>query len=241
MGRQAGEAVNKLFASTNAAISSITAPRQIKLTVNLKTAQRLGVDIPRNIVQRADNGIKAPVYQEGDWWDFRIKTNFSSGPPKEEIHRVVFKNGKFDSADPAFLSGWDPSGPPSLLAFPSVYLVEPTRKWLEFPLLPGKTWTFTYVRRAYARDRPHTVKARAEVKGMSNKPVDTIAGKFDAIEISRVDPLIGMGAHLNYFYSPQTKSVIRSHAKTFGSTQHRYEYDLELVAYGTAPEAKAGR
>jgi hypothetical protein len=234
MGRQAGEVANKLLGDIKVASVPAIPLRETKLTVNLKTAHKLGVDVPDSIIQRADNAVKAPVYKEGDWWVFRIKTLYPSGKTQVEDHRVMYKNGKFETDDPSFLTGGDLPGTPTFLPFASVYLTDPQRKWLDFPLLPGKKWSFRYPRRYYlGRGRRTSAVANGEVIGQLAQPLDTPAGKFDAIKIQRLDSL-AVPAYLTYFYSPHTKSVIKLRAGLApeGSSSSGRRFELELVAYG---------
>jgi hypothetical protein len=126
------------------------------------------------------------------------------------------------------------AGTPSFLPFASLYIEEPGTKWLDFPLLAGKKWSFRYPRRFYlGRGRRTWATASAEVIGQV-PAVETPAGKFDAIEIQRLDSL-SAPAYLTYFYSPQTKSVIKLRAELGAgnpsSSGRRFE--LELIAYGT--------
>lgn len=235
IGWQAGDAVNKLIAEPKSMALANIALRQLKLTVNLKTARKLAVDTPDSIIRRADNAIKAPVYEEGDWWVFRIKTIYPGGKLEVEEHRVDYRNGKFESDDPAFLTGGDLAGTPSFLPFASVYLTDPTRRWLDFPLLPGKKWTFRYPRRYYlGRGRPTSAIAHGEVIGPAAQAVETTARKFDAIEIYRLDSLT-IPAYLTYFYSPQTKSVVklRGEVEVGDPRSSGRRFELELIAYGT--------
>jgi hypothetical protein len=101
MGRQAGEMANRILGGSKPARIPYTTPRQVKLTVNLRAAQKLGVEIPNRVLERADNAVKEPVYKDGDWWVFRVKTD--DGNPPEE-YRVTYKNGKFESDAPDFLT-----------------------------------------------------------------------------------------------------------------------------------------
>jgi len=237
-GRQAAEAVNRFLGGVQETAFSQISLRQTKLTVNLKTARKLALDVPDSIVRRADNGVKAPAYEEGDWWVFRTKRDYSNGTIRAEDHRVIFKNGKFESDNPAFLTGSPSAGTPSFLPFASVYLTDPRRKWLDFPLLAGRKWSFRYSRRAGVSRASSSLSGHADVDviGRTAEPVKTPAGTFEAIEISRTDTLNGVG-HLTYFYSTETKSVVKLYAETatgkWGPTV-RHRFELELIAYGAA-------
>ena len=236
MGRQAGEAINSLLEGSRATVVSHLTPRQLKLTVNFKTARKLDIKIPDSVVNRADNVVKAPVYRDGDWWVFRIKTTNSSGREQIETHRVTFRNGEFESDDPSFLAGGDQPGTPSFLPFASVYLKDPQRQWLQFPLLTGKTWSFYYRRRNLVGKtyKGASALASAVVIGEAAQQIQTQAGKFKTIQINRTDTLNGVG-HLTYFYSPQAKSVVKLSAEAITAVfppDTRRQYELELIGYG---------
>lgn len=248
MGRQAGDAVKRLLGEGETTTAPQIALRQTKLTVNLKTARKLDLKIPESIIQRADNAIKAPVYRNGDWWVFRTKKVYENGKSEVEDHRITFRNGVFESDDPSFVRGEDIARNPSFLPFATVYLADPTRRWLDFPLLPGKTWSFQYYRRYFppaevtfrgvpAGIRSNWVNASAEAKG--NSSVITQTGKFDAIEINRWDFLY-TPAYLTYFYSPQTKSIVKLEADIDprDSMSNAIRFELELIAYGTQATEK---
>jgi putative ABC transport system substrate-binding protein len=231
-GRQAGEAANRLLGETKVATVLPVSPRQTKLTINLKTARKLGVDLPDSIIQRADNTVRAPVYKEGDWWSFAVKIIDPNGSITRESHIIKFTNGAFISDHPRLLTGEDKPGIVRFLTFASVYITDPRRKWLDFPLSTGKTWSFTYRAARVSLTQPMP-SANAEVMGA--RVVDTMAGKFQTIEIHRTDHSTSnryqtSTAHLVYFYSPEAKSVVKLRAETSGSYEPKYE--LELEAYG---------
>ena len=53
IGRQAGELAQSVLGGTRAAEIPYTTPRKLNLTVNLKTAGRLGIEVPKTILGRA--------------------------------------------------------------------------------------------------------------------------------------------------------------------------------------------
>jgi putative ABC transport system substrate-binding protein len=235
LGRQAGEAVNRFLNDGRSTKMSHIIPRQLRLTVNFNTARKLDIAFPETIISRADNVVREPVYRNGDWWVFRIKIIDANGVTKTEIHRVLFKNSKFESDDPNFLTGGDVVGTPFFLPFASVYLTDPGRKWLDFPLIPGKRWSFRYSQRTGHHfvqggfGSLGTVNAHAEVIGKPSHLIETPAGKFETIEIWRTE-YVGDRADLTYFYSPQSQSVVRLRAEVFANNAQQFE--LELIAYG---------
>jgi len=177
--------------------------------------------------------VEAPVYKEGDWWVFR-----ASVEGEAEEYRIEYKNGRFFSKEPGFLRGEEPFGNPKLLPWATVYLTDPQRKWLDFPLSKGKKWRFRYPRHNPVWNYEDVTDAWAEAVGAATRPVETEAGSFRAFEIQRVDELGGAWAKLAYFYSPETKSVVKLRADikvyrlfTSGATQ----FELELLKYGNGP------
>jgi hypothetical protein len=153
---------------------------------------------------------------------------------------VAFKNGKFETDHLSFLRGEDLAAGATFRPFPSVYLTDPESRWLDFPLIPGRQWSFRYRRRYYlGRGNLTSATATAEVIGRAAQPVRTPAGTFDAVEITRSDNLRPI-ATLTYYYSPQTKTVVKAMAgidpENPASSSRRFE--LELIAYGSEATAK---
>jgi len=223
MGRQAGEIANRIFRGSQPESIPYTTPRQVKLTANLKAARKLKIEVPDSLLERADNAVKAPVYEEGDWWVFQVKED----QKRPWNARVTYKDGKFESDDPAFLRGEDIPGDPRILVYASVYLSDPQKKWLDFPLVPGKKWSFRYpveIGSEGFRDKYRV--ADAEVVGPVAQPMKTPAGSFNVIKIRRTDwrknPV-----DLTYYYSPETKSVVKLTAD-----KRRKHYEMELIDYG---------
>jgi len=242
MGRQAGEMANSILSGTKPVTIPYTTPRQVKLTVNLRAAQKLGVEIPNRVLERADNAIKAPVYKDGDWWVFRVK---GEGRPSEE-YRVTYKNGKFESDDPEFLTGSDDSYSFVFGPLVSVHLNDPERRWLDFPLVAGKKWDFGSFH--WPEDTVRTNRwndAEAEIIGPAPQPVETPAGKFKVIEIRQVferqwyflaprgvPSVPNFTIDLVYFYSPRTKSVVKQTTHLVSNHMDEAEYEMELISYG---------
>jgi len=238
MGKQAGQLVLNILGNAGHSLPGAVSPRQSKLTLNLKTARKLPMEVPDSIVQRADNGIKAPIYRDGDWWIFRTKGPNSMGDTQIEEHLVTYKNGRFQTEYPQFLNGGDFPNHITFLPFASLYFEDPQRRWLDFPLLPGKSWSFRYrYYNAHGNNlyRGGMSNANAEVVGDAPEPIQTPAGKFKATQIDRVDTLSGVG-YLTYFYSADTKSIVKLTATkntwVASSIGSKSEYQLELVAYG---------
>jgi len=159
---------------------------------------------------------EAPVYKDGDWWVFRVKGGTNPGE-----YRVDYKNDKFESDDPNFLTA-------ALLI--SVHLSDPQKKWFDFPLVPGKKWSFRYQHTGAVSRRLEWRDSEAKVIGPAT--VETPAGKLNAIEIQRTDFSIAR-FDLVYFYSPQTKSVVKLKVDTSGPRDQQ-QFEMELVKYSVS-------
>jgi len=191
----------------------------------------------KKIIKLGDqaSNIKAPAYNDGDWWVFRVKVD--EKPPEE--YRITYKDGEFQGDDPLILT----ENPP----LASVYSNHPDIKNFNFPLVPGKKWRFRYLRSEYgffiASGGPGEAIGTAEVEviGPRAEPIDTPAGKFEVVEIQRIssskistygnDPTI----EIVYFYSPATMSVVKLTAKISKvSTDPTIadHIEMELVEYG---------
>jgi len=192
-----------------------------KLSQNVETV--LAVKPPVNKIDWSL--VKAPVYKDGDSWVFRVKEKGYSA----EEYQITYNNGKFESDDPAFLRGEDIPNQPSFLPFATVYLNDPEKKWLDFPLVPGKKWSFRYPRNSYISGRPAWGFADAEVVGPVALQVKTPAGSFNVIKIRRTDTL-SYSAELTYFYSPETKSVVKLTAKILGGSGRHFEMELVKIS-----------
>jgi len=100
IGRQAGEIANAILRGKKPADVPYTMARQVKVTVNPKGARKLGIELPDSVLATASNVVQAPVYEEGDWWVFRVKRKKG----RVEQYRVTYRNGEFESDHPDFLN-----------------------------------------------------------------------------------------------------------------------------------------
>jgi len=240
IGKQAGEIANAILRGKKPAEVPYTMARQLKITVNPKGAGKLGIELPDSVLATASNVVQAPVYEEGDWWVFRVKWN--KGLVKE--YRVTYRSGKFESGHPDFLNVSEHPGSISWLPLISVNMDGPKKRWFDFPLVAGKKWSFRYRHRRDMRAQ-HLVyqtsrserSVTAQVMDLGSEPVFTPAGKFSAVKIRRIVEQAPTGQfQFTYFYSSQTKSTVKVVAEGLseGIDMDRldYGYEMELVAYG---------
>jgi len=166
---------------------------------------------------RSGPSVAAPVYKAGNSWVFRVKTR---RVPLQE-GRLTYKNGKFvtDSAD-FWLSS----------TAVTVFGINTTFKSLDFPLVPGKTWSYKYKWDSRSTGRTSWRDAQVTVIGPVSKPITTPAGQFKVVEIQRTEDLGRAERSSTYFYSKDTNSVVKMTAVT-SSLRGESHFELELIKY----------
>lgn len=70
IGRQAGDLANRIIGGKTVADIPYTTARRVTLAANLKAAQKLGMEIPKSVLARADTVIPADVGINPDWMKF---------------------------------------------------------------------------------------------------------------------------------------------------------------------------
>jgi len=171
---------------------------------------------------RPGPSVEAPVYHRNDRWVFRAATEndspkeFTVLPPTEEIS---YRDAKL--AENYYSQLFDET------IWITVNYNRAEIKTFDFPLVAGKTWSYNY-------DGNGKISLRAAqviVVGPTVQPVQTAAGKFNAIEIRRIETWRNGERTTTYFYSPETKSVIKLDADASGLEGDRH-YEMELLRYG---------
>ena len=170
---------------------------------------------------RPGPSVEAPIYHRNDRWVFRAtKENnspleFTVSPPVDQ-----FDCEEANIAEVCHTQLFDES------LWTTINYERPKIKSLDFPLVPGKTWSYAYGGNGYIYLRD----AQVLVVGPTLQPVRTAAGEFSAIEIRRIETWRNGERTTAYFYSPETKSVVKLHADAFGLDGDRH-YEMELLRY----------
>ena len=169
---------------------------------------------------RSGAAVNAPAYRNGDQWHYHLTR--SSG--NNEQIRLTYRDGKFATDNQAGFDNYSVA---------TVFRIASTLRPLDFPLTPGKTWQYQY-RGTTPRGQTSWRDAVVKVIGPTAQPIQTKAGRFHAVELQRIETWGQAERRSTYFYSPDTKCVIKLIAdltSPFGNTRT----DLELLSY------KAGR
>ena len=165
---------------------------------------------------RQGPAVAAPAYRNGDQWAYQIVRQ----PGNDEQIRISYRNGKFEHDNPTIFDG---------AIWAIVHRMDGDLKALTFPLSPGKSWSYRY-QGTSARGRTMWRDAEVKVIGPTLQAVKTRAGLFKAVEIQRVEAWGAAVRKTTYFYSPDTKSVVKLIADIASPTTNQH-YEMELVKY----------
>jgi hypothetical protein len=162
---------------------------------------------------------QAPVYKEGECWLFRsVSKNFQgyvSGVlalPVNGDHKICFLEGKFFEAE---------GGTKSQISTGSLWnniLYMGENHYLKFPLIVGKKRTEEFETRIRGTNR--RAKRTFESSVLRIEHITSLAGTYQTFKIETNGWCGGKACgKWMYFYSPQTKSVVKyNYQATFGST-----------------------
>jgi hypothetical protein len=176
----------------------------------------------------AQEQIQAPVFEEGDFWQFKVADKAGNGISSSNSRGIIpdgiyvfrasnkrFQVSRIVGNAEIALEG------PGLLSFlmgrrsraPQASQTS-TSQELNFPLFVGKKWEY-----AYELNIPHGTRHRTvDIRVVGRESVDTAAGNFDAFKIEKTiqwPTASGLwGSAIEnvqsvYFYSSETKSIIK--------------------------------
>jgi hypothetical protein len=169
---------------------------------------------------------QAPVYKEGECWLFRsVSKNFQgyvSGVlalPVNGDHKICFLERKFFEVD---------GGTKAQLSTDSLWhniLYMRENLYLKFPLIVGQKRTEDFETRIRGTNRRERRTSESSVLGIED--ITSTAGAYQTFKIETNHWCGGKSCgRYVYFYSPQTKSVVKyNYQATLGSTA-TWEVDL---------------
>jgi len=176
---------------------------------------------------------QAPVYKEGECWVFRsVSKNFQgyvSGVlalPANGDHKICFLQRKFWELD---------GGTKSQISTDSLWnsiLYMRENRNLKFPLIVGQKRTEEFETRIRGTNRLQRRISEISVVGI--EPITSSAGAYQTFKIETNHWCGGKscGRYI-YFYSPQTKSVVKyNYQATLGSTA---TWEVDLVQFSPVP------
>jgi peptidoglycan hydrolase CwlO-like protein len=177
----------------------------------------------RERLGRSPAPIQAPIYEEGSYRKFSIKTkNMDRSIMPNGIYTLVYKNSAF-----TILEGYDIEIINKLT--PLVPSLSPHQQWFKFPLQIRQTWNYED-RNEHGRIRKNVVTVETP------EPVANSAGMLPSIKlINTVRATGGGSSEVIYHYSEKTGCVTK--ATTTGSDGTVIE--VELIEYGNIQSQSA--
>jgi len=177
--------------------------------------------------------VQAPAFRDGDFWQFKVtEKGFigSSSETGDAIIEVAYAQGdiKIFRVLSDRKEEYDRKAP-----IPVRPLLELSKEHidLKFPFAVGQKWDYEYTFRPRGAKRDNRVSVEIQVKG--SESVTTPAGSFIALRMHKDESWARpQGGHVSqvttYFYSAQTRSVVKS----LMESQDGARREIELIKYG---------
>jgi uncharacterized protein DUF4384 len=203
----------------------------------------------------AQQQAETPTYQEGEFWQFSYRSwgwlplTYDSRRISDGIYEVVYSQNQFRTFYYSS-EGKEELSPPN----PKImYLINPGQD-IQFPLAPGKTWSYEYnhfVDLGMGAGTNYAFFHRVvQLTVGKRQSISTDAGAFNAFRVVKENRLHGApsGPRTTYFFSPQTRSVVRINAVELADIRARAaRSEAVLIKHGVDPggpnlvgEPKAG-
>jgi len=172
---------------------------------------------------------QAPVYKDRECWLFRsVSKNFMgsvsgvSALPVDGDHKICFLKGQFFEVD-----GDAKSQISTASTWNSIFYMKENRQ-LKFPLIVGQKWNEEFETRVRGTNRLEQRKSETQVLGIEH--IMTTAGAYPTFKLQRDSwCLAGLCDKWVYFYSPETKSVVKFNYEALkGSSATR---EVELIKF----------
>jgi hypothetical protein len=177
---------------------------------------------------------EAPLFKDGDYWQYRVVEHGDYMKTERElngIYELVYASGRFRALKVEESRKTELKSDMGLL----LGLLTQTEKlqYLQFPLHKGRSWTTDYTFRPRRRDADRLVKTVTSVTDFGD--ITTGAGAFQAFKIER-DARFRDVDHWRfvYYWSPQTKSVVRYLMEVLKGAAAGSKREIELIQFGPA-------
>ena len=194
-----------------------------------------------------------PAFKDGDFWQFKVTeylaTNVSSTKALDGVYELAYSQGKVKG----FLLTGDQKGevdldPDDHTGTLLVLLgLNPKRPDLKFPLSVGQKWNYAYQFKTPGTRMVHPRNVEVSVVGIES--VSTQAGTFRAFRIlvetnwssggrgPKVDSKVNHTT-TTYFYSAESKSIIKSGRKNSLKSSNETNSGIVLVKFGSENERR---
>ena len=182
----------------------------------------------------AQDQAPAPNFSEGDFWQFKVTEKGFIGYSSEAgdaVYELVYSQSGIKMLR---LFGDQKEELDRQASFPVLALLGLSKgqEDLRFPLSLGQKWTYEYKFTPRGARRANVVSV--EISVMGSEDVTTPAGTFRALRIHKDEGWSRPGGGrtqqiTTYFYSPQTKSIVKSKMESEDGARR----EVELIKYGS--------
>jgi hypothetical protein len=173
----------------------------------------------------------APTFTEGDTWRFKAREwdrISQTGDDLNGVYELRYSRGKIQVFEVTGDQKTERPPPQALLALLGMSKSPRYEQHLKFPLAVGMKWTHTYFGGSTgSRNRSHR---NVEIGVMGIEDVVTAAGTFRAFKIEKLDVGSGSRWSTTYFYSPETKSIVKSYFDSSLAGSGGGKTEIELIA-----------
>jgi hypothetical protein len=176
-----------------------------------------------------DTEVQAPVYQEGDSWIMKATEKNIRLPTSQVVqgeYEITYSNDKFRVFELKGGKRLRELDSRRLLGF-MFFIPQREDNYVRFPLSEGMGWDITRTERFPGTTQSETRKVSYKVSGIEN--VTTPAGEFRSFKITRTDVGPKSSWVDEYYYSPETKSIIKLLGERSVTGDKR---EIELLKYG---------
>jgi hypothetical protein len=190
----------------------------------------------------AQEQLERPPYREGEFWQFKYRSwgwpllSSDSTQLIDGVYELVYSQNQFKTF---YLGpkGREELSPPNAKI---MYLMDPGRDF-QFPLTPGKQWSYEYKQLVWlgagAGTHTETWYRTVQLNVQRRESVTTEAGTFSAFKVVKSDRRNGSSgaAVTTYYFSPETRSVVRMFGTELGDTaRSRGHIEIVLIKHGVA-------
>ena len=173
--------------------------------------------------------LQAPVYQEGELWVMKareVNIRLQTSQALEGEYEITYSNGKFsifELKDGKRLKELDQRH----LLWAIFFRPQREDNYVNFPLSEGKGWDISFIERTPGTTKSETRKVSYKVLGIES--VTTRAGEFKSFKIKRTSSGARSYWVDEYYYSPETKSIVKLVGERSDTGDKR---EIELLKYG---------
>jgi hypothetical protein len=196
----------------------------------------LGICLTASAIKVLAEEAPFPKFAEAQSWQFKVRGwdwISQTGDELDGVYELRYSQGKIRVYEVNVEQKKERSESDALLTLLGSSKSPRYRQDLKFPLTVGMNWQHTYFGGAGgSRRRSHRT---VEVGVVGVQDVTTPAGTFRAFKIEKLD-VGGPGSRwvTTYFYSPETKSVVKSfYDSSLGGTGGG-KREIELISFSAA-------